>query len=588
MMDAFTAPEVEQIVVKKSSRVGYTKVLDNIIGFCIHQEPCSVLVIQPTGQDADDYSKEEIDPMMRDTPVLRDLVSEEKSRSKDNTIAKKIYPGGVLTLKGAHSPAGFRRLTVRVVLFDEIDGYPPMAGKEGDQIKLGMRRAQDFHDRKYVAGSSPTIKGASKIEGLFNRSSRGYYLVPCPECREYHIRKFSDKHRVKLRGEALPQAIIKWPDGSPDAAMWQCPNDTCGALIGYEHHRWQVENGYWMGEHWEWRNGKFKFLPGFQGSIGFEIWAGYSFSPNCTPAKLAREFLDSQATPEELQTFVNTVLGEPWEDLSSGIDPSKLEDSATHQLGMLPEDVVMVTAGVDTQGDRLSVQRVGWSWHGVLIPKVIDWVELPGNPSEPATWDILLDHLREPLEHPFGCSLVPRIVAVDSGGHHTQQVYAFCFENRQEGYIAVRGRPGTGPILEGKPTKVDYRANGKVIKHGATVYNVRVDVAKSWLFNRLKVDSDQRLVEFPVGLEPRYYQQLTAEHFDPKLRRWVRHAQRNEALDTFVYSIAAAHHPWIRLDQKHGAWFAERTHEMRQKTAAMVGGKVNLARSARFGGANVR
>lgn len=580
MMDAFTAPEVEEIIVRKSSRVGFTKVLDNIIGYCIHQEPCSVLVVQPTGSDAEGYSKDEIAPMLRDTPVLTNLVADDRSRSKDNTIAKKIYPGGILNLIGAHSAAGFRRLTCRVVLFDEVDGYPPMAGKEGDQISLGKRRAQDFHNRKYVAGSSPTTKGVSKIEAMFNASSRGYYMVPCPDCKEFHIRKFSDRYRVKMHGKAVPQSTIHWEPDRPETAAWVCP--ACGSLLGYESHRWQVENGYWQGEDWAYRDGQFTFEPGFKGKMGFEIWAGYSFSPNCTPIKLAEEFLDSQGTPERLQTFVNTILGETWEDLTSGVDPHTLADSASFDIGLIPEDVVVVTAGVDTQGDRLSVQKVGWGWNGILVPYVLDWVELPGDPALPETWQALLDHIHEPLFHPFGVELTPRVTIIDSGGHHTTQVYNFAFENRQAGFVAGRGKGGSGPILVGAATKVDYRANGKVIKGGAAVWNMHVDTAKSWIFNRLRADTDQQMIHFARGLDGRYFQQLTAEHFDRKLRRWVRHQARNEALDTLVYALAAAHHPWLRLDQKKEAWFDAQSVAMRENRP-LGGAKISLKGSARFG-----
>lgn len=587
MMDAFTEPPVETIVVKKSSRVGYTKILDNIIGFSMVQDPCSVLVVQPTKPDAEGYSKDEIAPMLRDTPILQGVSTDETGRNNSNTVAKKVYRGGILNLIGAHSPSGFRRLTVRVVLFDEIDGYPPMAGKEGDQLGLGRRRAQDFYNRKYVLGSSPTVKGASKIEAEFKLSSRGYYMVPCPDCNTFHVRKFSDRGTIKVRGEVLPQATLSWPEGQPEEAAWLCPE--CGVLIGYEHHRWQLANGYWYGEHWEWRDKiGFRFLSGFKGSIGFEIWAGYSYSPNCTPAKLAEEFLKAREQTETLRTFVNTVMGEPWEDLSLGLDPDEMAESAEYDVEECPEDVALLTAGVDTQGDRLSVQKVGWSYHGVLVPKVISWVELPGDPNDPETWDQLLEHLDDPIPHPSGAMLTPKMVAIDSGGHHTQTVYDFAFEHRNRGIIAIKGRTGTGPILKGNPTRVDHRRDGKPIKRGASFYNMHVDVAKSWIFGRLKADTDQRLLHFPRGLDDRYFLQLTAEHWDAKLKRWIRHTKRNEALDTLVYAIGCAFHPWLRLDQKTGAWFEQQLKAMREKQPVLQGGKINLGGRGRFGARDER
>ena len=137
----------------KSARVGYSKILNHVIGYHIHQDPAPIMLVQPTIEDAQGYSKEEIAPMLRDTPVLKGLVSEAKAKDGANTILQKQFPGGTLSLVGANSPRGFRRVSRRIVLFDEVDGYPPSAGSEGDQIKLGIRRTEYYWNRKIVSGS---------------------------------------------------------------------------------------------------------------------------------------------------------------------------------------------------------------------------------------------------------------------------------------------------------------------------------------------------------------------------------------------------------------------------------------------------
>ena len=182
MMDAITDPKIEQVTVMKSARVGYSKILNHIIAYHIHQDPCGIMVVQPTIEDAAGYSKEEIAPMIRDTKVLTNLVSDAKTRDSNNTILQKQFPGGVLSLVGANSARGFRRVSRRIVLFDETDGYPASAGTEGDQIKLGIARTQYFWNRKIVAGSTPTIKDFSRIERLFEQSDQRRYYVPCPHC----------------------------------------------------------------------------------------------------------------------------------------------------------------------------------------------------------------------------------------------------------------------------------------------------------------------------------------------------------------------------------------------------------------------
>src|SRR5690606_24925808 len=137
---AITDPSVERVSLMKSARVGYTKIIDATIGYYMDHDPCPILVVQPTIEDAKGFSKEEIAPMLRDCPKLVGLVSDDGPRGGDDTILEKIFPGGVLSIVGANSARGFRRISRKVVIFDETDGYPPSAGTEGDQIKLGIRR----------------------------------------------------------------------------------------------------------------------------------------------------------------------------------------------------------------------------------------------------------------------------------------------------------------------------------------------------------------------------------------------------------------------------------------------------------------
>ena len=181
IMDAITDPSIEQVTVMKSARVGYSKILNHVIGYHIHQDPCPMMIVQPTIEDATGYSKEEISPMLRDTPCLQGLVSDPKSKDGENTLLQKKFPGGTLGLVGANSARGFRRVSRRIVLFDEVDGYPPSAGTEGDQIKLGIRRAEWYWNKKIVAGSTPTVEDFSRIEKLFSESDQRRYFCPCTE-----------------------------------------------------------------------------------------------------------------------------------------------------------------------------------------------------------------------------------------------------------------------------------------------------------------------------------------------------------------------------------------------------------------------
>ena len=272
IMDAISDPLIEQVSLMKSARVGYSKILNHVIAYHIHQDPCPLMLVQPTIEDAQGYSKEEIAPMLRDTPCLAGLVSDAKAKDGANTILQKQFPGGTLSLVGANSPRGFRRVSRRVVLFDETDGYPPSAGTEGDQIKLGIRRTEYYWNRKIVAGSTPTIKDFSRIERLYTQGDQRRYFVPCPHCN---------------RMQYLRWAQMTWSDNDPLTAAYKC--ESCNELIPHSKKRWMVERG-------EWRS----TVPGNGKHVSFHIWAAYSYSPNATWSNLVEEFLESKSDAEQL------------------------------------------------------------------------------------------------------------------------------------------------------------------------------------------------------------------------------------------------------------------------------------------------
>ena len=335
IMDAITDPKIEQVTVMKSARVGYTKILNHLIAYHIHQDPCPIMLCQPTLDDCQSYSKDEIAPMLRDTPCLQGLVSNPKSKDGDNTLLKKNFPGGTLQLVGSNSARGFRMVSRRVVLFDETDGYPPSAGTEGDQIKLGIRRTEYYWNRKIVAGSTPTVEDFSRIERLFKDTNQQRYFVPCPECNHYQYLKWDN---------------MKWVDNDPDTASYAC--ESCGTLIPHSKKRWMIERGEWR----ETAEGNGKH-------VGFHIWAAYSYSPNATWSNLVEEFLASKDNPEQLRTYINTVLGEVWQDeYETKIGTNALMERAaseSYKQGVPPRDVLILVAGIDTQDDRLSLSVWG-------------------------------------------------------------------------------------------------------------------------------------------------------------------------------------------------------------------------------------
>ena len=399
IMDAVTDPDIEQIVVMKSARVGYSKILNHVIGYHIHMDACNMMIVQPTIEDAAGYSKEEIACMIRDTKCLQGLISDPKAKDGQNTILQKNFPGGTLSLVGANSPRGFRRVSRRIVLFDEVDGYPVGgAGTEGDQIKLGIRRTEYYWNRKIVAGSTPTIKDFSRIEKMFLQTNQKRYYCPCPKCGHMQYLRWSQ---------------FTWMDNDPDTVKYKC--ESCSELIDHSKKRWMVERG-------EWRSTAPSSNPRH---IGFHIWAAYSYSPNATWANLVEEFLASKDDPEQLKTFINTILGETWDDsYQAKVNADGLMERAAdsqYSQAAPPDEALIAVAGIDTQDDRLSMSIFGFGKNFEMF--LIDRKVIYGSPARKDVWKQLDEALLNVYKTESGHELKILSAALDTGGHYTQECY---------------------------------------------------------------------------------------------------------------------------------------------------------------------
>jgi phage terminase large subunit GpA-like protein len=521
IMDAITDPNIEQVTVMKSARVGYSKILNHIIAYHIHQDPCGIMVVQPTIEDAAGYSKEEIAPMIRDTKVLTNLVSDAKTRDSNNTILQKQFPGGVLSLVGANSARGFRRVSRRIVLFDETDGYPASAGTEGDQIKLGIARTQYFWNRKIVAGSTPTIKDFSRIERLFEQSDQRRYYVPCCHCNHMQYLKWPN---------------MRWENDDPSTASYAC--EECGALIPHSKKRWMVERGEWRAT--QPSNGR---------HVGFHIWAAYSYSPNAEWSNLVEEFLLSKNDPEQLKTWINTTLGECWEDeYASKVGADGLMERAAtekYEKGTPPEEILMLSLGCDVQDDRLSMSIWGIGRNEEMF--LVDRKIIYGSPARADLWKQMDEVLMSKYKSEDGYELKIESAAIDTGGHFTHEVYQYVRERSHLGLIGIKGMGQKGKPPIGKPTKVDINFSGKALKKGVQLFPVGVDTIKTTLHNRLKdAELGDGYIHFYPTITTDYFEELTAERqvlrykHGYQERVWVKKSNaRNEALDEMVYAYAA-------------------------------------------------
>lgn len=524
IMDSVTDPAVTQVTVMKSARVGYTKILDNVVGYYIAQDPSPMLLVQPRVEDAEDYSSTEIAPMLRDTPVLAEITGDLKAKDAKQKLLKRVFRNGAsISFVGANSPGGFRRITARVIMFDEVDGYPVIgAGKDGDQIRLGIRRSETFWNRKVILGSTPLTKGASRIEKAFLLGDQRRFYVPCPSCGEMQV--------LEWGGVDTPYGI-KWDhdeDGQalPETAYYLCKS---GCPIDEVDKAGMLERGEWRAH-----------TP-FAGHASFHIWTAYSLSPNASWATLVQEWLEVHKNPLERKTFVNLTLGEPFEELGeSTIDDSVLLARREVYPAEVPDGVAVITAGIDTQNDRLECEIVGWgrdeeSWS-------LAYEVFQGDPNDPGVWEKLDAYLKMLWLRADGRTFEIMAACIDTGGSRTEAVYQFAKARLGRRIWGIRGDPEANGLRKPVwPAKLPLNRT----RRSYQPFTIGVNAAKDVIRQRLRADDPgPGYMHFPKDRDANYFAQLTVEKLipDKKTRRliWVcPPSLRNEALDCRVYAYAA-------------------------------------------------
>jgi phage terminase large subunit GpA-like protein len=537
-MDAMTDPTIREVVFIKSARVGYTKMLNAAIAYHMHHDPCAILLIQPTEDDAKGYSKEEIEPMLRDCAALADVVPEALKRR--NTMQHIRFRGGLLQLASARSPGDFRRTSRRVVFGDEVDGYQASSGEEGDPISLAKKRSEYFWNRKWAWGSTPANIG-SRIERLFLEGDQRRYYVPCPHCGHSDFLAFS--RETDENGPKSPGHVMSWPKGRPEEACFVCSG--CGSEIEHEHKRSIIDAGEWRAS-----------AP-FTGTASFWIWSAYSCSPNTSWAEIATEYEKAAAAGvDQLKVFVNTWLGQVWRDTGEAPDweflYARRDDYA---IGTCPDGVLFLTAGVDVQRDRIVWEVVGWgrgkrSWSidaGIIAGKTADQ-------TAEGPWPQLEALLNRTFRHASGVELRIRMMAVDAGD---QAAIVYDWTNRHVGRtMAVKGS-GDVDVLVGTPKKQYVSYGGRRV--GGKLWRVSGHIAKSELYGalRLKAPTDEAraagaqdpplFCRFPQYGEE-FFKQLTGEQLAAlrnqhgfTVHTWTLiQGRENHWLDARCYARAAA------------------------------------------------
>lgn len=521
IMDAVSDPLVTQVVVMKSAQVGWTEIINNVVGYHIHQDPAPILVVQPTIEMGEAWSKDRLAPMLRDSPALRGRVADAKTRDSGNTLRHKVFPGGHLTIAGANSPASLASRPVRLVLFDEVDRYPASAGTEGDPITLGRKRTATFWNRKILMGSTPTIAGVSRIEAAWEQSDRRRYWVPCPHCGEMQVLRWQQ---------------VRWIDSDPEEARYYCVRCDWGWT---DAQRWAaVRQGVWRAE------GEFCGIAGFHISELYSPWRRL--------AETVGDFLSAKGRPEMLKAWVNTALGETWQENGEAPDWQRLlERREPLTAGVVPAGALVLTAGIDNQAAPERLEIAVWAWGPGYESWLVDTRQIPGSPGAREPWDEVARILAADWPREGGGTMRIAKMAVDTGGQHTAGIYAQLRRLRDPRIVPIKGVPGwnrASPVTG--PTLVDVTEHGRKLRRSLRLWTVAVDVFKADLYRRLHLSREGDAfpagwVHLPEWMDPEQIQQLCAEQLvtvnDRKgfARQEWRKMRANEQLDMAVYARAA-------------------------------------------------
>ncbi|MFA5262034.1 MAG: phage terminase large subunit family protein, partial [Candidatus Omnitrophota bacterium] len=521
IMDAVNDPAVEDVVVISSSQVGKTESLNNIIGYFIEQDPSPLMVVQPTLEMAHTWSKDRLSPMLRDTPVLNRKVKNARSRDSENTILSKIFPGGNLTISGANSPATLAGRPKRIVIGDDVDRWPASAGTEGDPVKLLFKRTTAFWNRKRILFSTPTNQN-SRIQKAFNETDKRYYFVPCPKCGEYQILKWKDKVTGKYH--------VKWEKDKhwkhlPGTAYYECFH--CVTHLTDADITWMVRRGEW------------RATAPFNGKAGFSL--NEIYSPWVKLAETVANFIEAEKDPELLKVWVNTALGEIFEERGDAPQWERVfMRRERYEIGKIPSGGLLLVAGADVQKDRIEVEIVAYgrgrqSWS-------IDYRIISGDVSGGEPFKELDALLAERFPHELGGSACIRMLAIDSG-YETQAVYNWVRRYPPNRVMAIKGQQSLSGVL-GMPRLVDILIDGKKYERGMKYWPVGVSVLKTELYGLLRLDKPTE--SFPDGwchfpeYDEEYFKGLTAEEMVIIGRRfeWRKIRERNEPLDARNYARA--------------------------------------------------
>lgn len=521
-------PSVSETVWMIASQLCKTASIIVICEYFMHQQPSPILVVYPTEASAESFSKEKLSPSISETPCLKGLIKDHRSRDANNTTLNKRFPGGNITMSGSNSPSGLRQRSKRVVIMDELDAFED--NKEGDPVELADKRAETFGNAVKLKSSTPTVRGASRIEKIFNESDQQRFFCPCPKCGAYQVLRWSQ---------------VKWPEDKPEEAYYECEKQDCASKLTDQERMAMIRKGEWRA------TAPFRGVRGRHLSGLYRLMGKKKAFRNYLHEFVSGFLKAKKKGKSSLMAWTNTFLAETFAEETVKANPHALHER--REVYTVPNKVLVVTAGCDVQSDRVEIEIVGWgkdeeSWG-------LQYIVVPGRYDDPETWAGVDAILGQKIEREDGVTLTIAAAIVDSGAF---QDHVLKYTRSK---TARRIFGGKGVNASGHPVLSSVSHGNKL---RAPQYRIGTDTAKGIIADRLQLlESGPGYMHFPqepsAGYGLKYFDMLTAEEFrviwrkGVMYREWVKlDNRRNEALDCRVYALAALYHlnpNWLRLEK---------------------------------------
>lgn len=534
VLNAMGNDEIREVNLMKSARVGYSQMLKAAMAYMLEHKNRNQILFQPTDEAAQSFMKAHIETMIRDVPVVKALAPWYEKKHRDNTMMRKRFSTKrQIFCLGGTAAKNYREKSVDTVIYDELAAFPPDVEKEGSPTFLGDRRLEGSVFRKSIRGSTPKNKGECQIERAFIESGMTLrFEIPCPHCGSYQALKW---------GGNEAEFGFKWVDQDASSVRYLC--EDCGVLGSYSEWMPKQQLGEWVdrevgiktknGLEWFDLEGDLIDAPE---SVSFHIWTAYS--PFTEWKRIVSDFFKAKEDVGKLKTFVNTVLGETWEDASEKIEHDLLYRRRENYLAEVPFGALCLTCAVDVQDDRLEAEVKGWGFGDENFG--IEFRLFHGDPARPEIWNELDLFLQKTFKHESGAILKIACTVIDSGGHFTQQVYQFVKPREGRRIFAIKGVGGAGRPIISRPSTAN---KGKI-----KLFSVGTDTVKELVHAQLNIlEVGAGYCHFPISPEydEEFFKQLTAEERRKTYRKgfasfeWVKVRKRNEAFDLACYNTAA-------------------------------------------------